>query len=108
VSLGLDSELVHDDGRWAIVDDGRTLATFPRDRMRVSVSWKAIAFTSEADRRRYDEHTDDIDADEVLRRFAHDLARRGLAAEPPEEPFRDPGFIRLLHETYVRTPTSSS
>src|SRR5262245_56483462 len=30
VSLGLDSELVHDEGRWSLVDDGATLATFPR------------------------------------------------------------------------------
>jgi hypothetical protein len=108
VSLSLDSELVHDDGRWSIVDDGRTLATFPRHRIRVSVSWKAIVFTSETDRRRHDEHTDDIDADEVLQRFARDLAQRGIAAEVPEDPFRDPGFIRLLRATYVRTPTSPS
>jgi len=108
VSLSLDSELVHDDGRWSIVDDGRTLATFPRDQVRVSVSWKAIVFTSETDRRRHDEHTDDIDADEVLRRLAHDLARRGIAADVPEDPFHDPGFIRRLHEAYVRTPTVPS
>src|SRR5262249_52050688 len=108
VSLTLDSELVHDDGRWSIVDDGQTLATFPRQQVRVSVSWKALVFTSESDRRRHDEHTDDIDADEVLRRFVRDLARRGIAGEPPEDSFRDPGFIRLLHETYVRTPTIPS
>lgn len=108
VSLSLDSELVHDDGRWSIVDSERTLATFPRHRIRVSVSWKAIVFTSETDRRQHDEHTADIDADEVLRRFTDDLGRRGIAVEVPDDPFRDPGFIRLLREAYVRTPIEAT
>src|SRR5262249_14924648 len=40
VSLSVDSELVRAGGGWAIVDRGRTLAAFSRDRLRVSVSWK--------------------------------------------------------------------
>ena len=52
VQLSLNSELVQRNGQWAIVDDGRTLATFAREQMRVSVSWKANVFESDADRRR--------------------------------------------------------
>jgi hypothetical protein len=105
VSLSLDSELKRVDGQWGIVDNGRTLATFPRRALRVSVSWKAIVFESEAERRRYDEHTDDIDFDEVLRRFARDLKARDRPFTPPRDPVRDPAFIRLLRETYVHTPS---
>ena len=110
LTLSLDTELARDGGggsdRWAIVDGEKTLASFPSDQLRVSLSWKAIAFDSEADRRRHDEHTDDLTMDEVLRRFGDDLARRGVDIEiPAHDPTRDPAFIRALQETYVRYPT---
>ncbi len=106
VSLGLDSELVCAGGEWAITDGGRTLAAFPRERLRVSVSWKAIVFDSDADQRRYDDHGDDIDLDEVLRRFTADLRARGIDHDPPADPLTDPSFIRLLQQTYVRPPAT--
>jgi hypothetical protein len=105
VSLGLDSELMRVAGGWAIADGGRTLASFAREEMRVSVSWKALVFESDADRRRCDEHLDDIGLEEVLRRFVRDLEGRGVGVEPPADPLRDPGFIGLLRRTYVRTPS---
>jgi len=106
VQLTLDSELAPADGQWAIVEDGRRLARFARQRMRVSVSWKAIVFDSDRDRDRYDSHLDDIDLDAVLGRFRRDLEQRGVALELPDDPLRDPGFIRLLQDTYVRTPST--
>ncbi len=87
VSLTLDSELVaRGDGTFAIVssagvDDGE-VARFTRDRLRVSLSWKADVFVSEAEARRHDEHAADLDLDEVLRRFSADLASRGLDPVP--------------------------
>ena len=81
VSLTLDSELVaRGDGTFAIVssarvDDGE-VARFTRDRLRVSLSWKADVFGTDDDRRRHDEHREDLDADEVLRRISADLADR--------------------------------
>lgn len=106
LSLTLDSELVRDGDAWRIVDRERALASFDRSRLRVSVSWKAIVFESDRERRRHDDHTDDIDLDEVLRRFARDLEGRGIPFEIPEDPLRDPTFIRLLTETYVRSPST--
>jgi len=105
VQLSLDSELLRRDGQWAILDRGRTLATFPRERMRVSVSWKANVFTRDDDRRRYDEHDDDIDLAEVRRRLSADLHRRGIEFEFPDDPVRDPGLIRLLQRIYVHPPS---
>jgi hypothetical protein len=104
LQLTLNSELVRHGAEWAIVDDGRTLASFPRQRLRVSVSWKAIVFESEQDRRRYDEHSHDIDLAGVLHRFAHDLQRRRVDFALPRDPLRDADWIRLLQETYVRAP----
>ena len=105
VSLTLDSELVRAGDDWAISEGGRTLATFPRRQLRVSVSWKANVFADAAEARRYDDHSDDIDLDEVLRRFATDLRARGIDVTVPADPLRDPGFIRLLQQTYVPSDT---
>lgn len=104
--LTLNSELTGQGDRWSIVEDDRTIAEFPRARLRVSLSWKAMVFASDADRRRYDEHTDDIGLDEVLRRFTADLAARGVDVTLPADPLRDPAFVRLLQDQYVRYPAS--
>jgi hypothetical protein len=63
-----------------------------------------MMFASDAERRRYDEHTDDLDLSEVIRRFTADLATRGVEVELPPDPLRDPGFVELLREQYVRYP----
>jgi hypothetical protein len=103
-TLTTTSELTCDGDGWTIVDGGRRVASVPRDRIRVSLSWKALVFESDEERRRYDEHVDDLDLSEVLRRFRVDLAARGVNAEIPASPERDPDFIGLLHRHYVRHP----
>jgi len=105
VQLSLDSELTYGEGQWAIVGEGRRLASFAQPGMRVSVSWKAMVFESDSDRERYDSHRDDIDLAGVISRFRRDLDQRDIAVDVPDEPTRDPGFIRLLQDTYVRTPS---
>lgn len=106
LTLGRDAELVRRDaGSWAIVDEGESKAVFPADKLRVSLSWKALAFDDEADRRQYDEHTADIDLAEVLRRFTADFASRGEALAIPSDPVSDPEFIRVLNSAYVHYPT---
>jgi hypothetical protein len=91
---------------WAIVDGARELARFGFGQVRVSLSWKAIVFSDEADRRRHDEHLDDIDLDGVLERFRADFAARGETLTIPSEPTSDPDFIRRLSDAYVRYPTA--
>jgi hypothetical protein len=106
--LGLESELVREEAGWAIRDGARRLAAFPGEELRISLSWKALVFESDADRRRFDEHTDDIDLAEVLRRFGDDLAARGERIEWPADPVRDPGVIRRLTAHYVRYPARAA
>jgi hypothetical protein len=107
VTLGQDAELVRRDaGTWAITDDGADKASFPTEKMRVSLSWKAMVFDNAADQRRYDEHTDDIDLTEILRRFAADFASRGeTLVIPAGDPVSDPDFVRTLKSAYVHYPT---
>jgi hypothetical protein len=107
-SLTLESELTGRDDRWSIVDGGRSVASFGRERLRVSLSWKALVFASDADRRRHDEHRDDIDLPEIVRRFRVDLEARGVAVRIPDDPTRDPAFIDLLRTHYVRYPSTAA
>ncbi len=102
--ITLDTELVSGAGAWAIVQDGVEQRRFGREALRVSLSWKALAFVDETERRHYDEHTADLAVPEVLRRFERDLTSRGRRVVIPGDPFRDPDFIGLLHDEYVCTP----
>jgi len=104
--ITLDSELVFRDGAWLIVQGSQEMRRFSREELRVSLSWKAIVFADEADRRRHDEHTSDLGVSEVLRRFERDLTRRGRRVAIPDDPFQDPEFIELLHDAYVRAPAT--
>jgi hypothetical protein len=105
--LSLDSELVFEGGAWSVRDGTRRLGAFGWDALRVSLSWKALVFADEADRRRTHEHRDDIDLAEVLRRFAADLAARGIPVAWPADPVHDPATIRLLTDVYVRYPAAT-
>jgi len=107
-ALTMTSELVRRSGGWAIVDGDRTIAEVPRERLRVSLSWKAQVFKSAAEARLADEHADDIDLPEILRRFRDDLAERGVAMPEPDDPERDPELIALLQEHYVHYPVSGA
>ena len=107
VRLSLDSERIHDGAHWVVRDGERPLGAFGWDALRVSLSWKALVFASDADRRRYEEHTDDIDLAEVVRRFDADLRARGLEPSWPADPVHDPATIRLLTGTYVRYPVQT-
>jgi hypothetical protein len=104
--LSLGSELVREGGGWEIREGERRLAAFAPEALRISLSWKALVFESDAERRCHDEHTDDIDLAEVLRRFGADLAARGVPVAWPRDPVRDPEVIRLLAEHYVTYPSA--
>jgi hypothetical protein len=106
VSLTKEAELVRRDAAtWAILDEGGEKVSFPTEAMRVSLSWKGIAFDDEADRRRHDEHLDDIDLAEVLRRFTDDFGSRGETLVIPDDPTADQDFVRTLSDAYVQYPT---
>ncbi len=106
VTLSLDNELRRDDdGTWIIDGPDGEVATFGRDAIRVSLSWKADVFDSDEDQHRHDDHLDDLGADEVFRRLSADLASRGLDPTIPDaDPVRDPEFVARLQDAYMRYP----
>jgi hypothetical protein len=107
LTLTTDAELVRRDGQtWAIVDGGEERASFPFEQVRVSLSWKGIVFSDDEDRRRHDEHLDDIALADVVERFATDLSARGIDIEVPRDPLQDAGFIRALSDVYVHYPAT--
>lgn len=107
VTLSMGAQVGTVDGStWEIRDDGASVARFGRDRLRVSLSWKADVFVDDEERRRHDDHVDDLTEAEVLERLSDDLRSRGLDPTVPDEaPLRDPDFIGRLQAAYVRYPT---
>lgn len=105
-TLSLNSELTRRDAdSWSIVDGGVDVANFRSENLRISLSWKADVFDSEADRRRHDDHENDLTLDEVLRRLGADLAEKGLDSSiPVDDPLRDPEFIGRLQDAYMHYP----
>jgi hypothetical protein len=109
MQLTREAELDHRGaGTWAIRDGDADIAIFPAEKLRVSLSWKALTFADDADRRRFDEHTDDIDLTDVLVRFSADFAADGNQLQIPPDPTGDADFIRQLSARYVRYPGSST
>lgn len=88
-------------GIWRLFDGERELARYGWEEIRFSVSWKAYCYEDEADRRRAEEHTDDLALPQILERLCEDLRERGrLGAERPA----DGDLARLLIDEYVRFP----
>jgi hypothetical protein len=88
-------------GSWRLFDGGETLARYRWDEIRYSVSWKAWCYQDEADRRRAEQHEDDLSLERILAALEEDLRQRGrLVGERPQEE----AFALLLIEEYVRFP----
>jgi len=96
--------LVHDGGRrWVVRDGEREVAHYRWEDLRFSVSWKAYCFESEAERRAWAEHTDDLSVDFVVDRMLADLRGRGLVEGAAPE---GGALIELLIDSYIRFPRS--
>jgi hypothetical protein len=99
-------ELRHEgDRRWTLRSPGGDeVATFATDDLRYSVSWKAYCFADEAERRAWDEHSDDLSLERILTRLEDDLRARGtLTGDRPS----DAEFGKLLIDTYIRFPAAA-
>ena len=100
------STLTFADDRWWLHDpdhDG-PVADLGWEDLRYSVSWKAYAFTDEAERAAWRTHSDDLDLPTVLGRLRLDLHDRGVLAVDAEIGDDDLGL--LLIDTYVHFPSS--
>lgn len=80
---------------FALRDGESNCGSWPRSAVRCSVSWKAYVFADDAAARVHDEHLDDLDEATVLRVFADELDRRGVARPDPWE-IGDPLIAALV------------
>lgn len=86
---------------WSVRDGEREVTHYRWEDLRFSVSWKAYCFESEAERRAWAEHTDDLSVDFVVNRLLDDLRARGIL-DGPRPP--DGALIELIIDSYIRFP----
>jgi hypothetical protein len=92
-------------GLWRLAAGAETLGRYRWPQLRYSVSWKAYCYGDAADRRRAEEHADDLSLAVILARLEDDLRRRGRLEGP--RPAED-DFARLLIESYVHFPAAAA
>ena len=103
--MKLDTRLEHAGGdQWRITGDA-TMADLTWSELRISVSWKAVAFRDASEQRLVDEHSNDITLEDVLSRFQTDLESRGVSFQIPTDPLENSEFVAVLASTYVRDPS---
>jgi hypothetical protein len=90
--------------RWQLrSESGDPLGSYAFDDLRFSVSWKAYCYEDERERRRVEQHEDDLELGRILDTLERDLRDRGeLAGARPS----DYEFAMLLIERYIRFPAA--
>jgi hypothetical protein len=88
---------------WEITGGTRVIGSLPREKVRVSLLWRAVTFQDEREARAYDEHEHDLDVDTAVSIFCKDLADRGIAFTRPDDPFNDETWSTVLAQTYLMT-----
>lgn len=102
--MTLATRLEHVDGDLWRIAESDVIAEPTWDRLRISVSWKALAFRDRAEERMVDEHTHDLSVEAALARIYADLEARRGSFRVPQNAMEDPDFVDLLSETYVLDP----
>lgn len=103
--LGPDAKLRYaGDGRWELRDPGSAgtaLATYDRDDLRLSISWKAYCFSDADEERAVRDDSDDLTRERALERLCADLRRRGRLGESRPD---DTALAHRLMDEYVKRP----
>jgi hypothetical protein len=69
------------------------------EEVRISLLWRAMAFTDSEAARVFDQHLDDLDTEKMVDVFLSDLADRGMDCQRPTDPLQDPDWIEVLNCT---------
>ncbi len=86
--------------RWTIRNTASGDVDLRDDEVRISILWKAVVFADPREAAVFDDHADDLDIATVVDVFRRDLARRGVDAAAPDDPFTDRSWITALSEAY--------
>lgn len=92
-------------GRWEVRSGDDAVASYGTDDLRYSVSWKAYCFTDEAERRAWDDHSDDLSLEVILGRLVDELVQREILPSADHE-LPDAELGRLLIESFVHFPAA--
>lgn len=89
-------------GRWSLREDDAVVASYAWDELRFSISWKAYCFADAAERRAWQEHSDDLALDTILDRLVADLRdRRRITTRPAPT-----DLALMLIDEYIKFPTA--
>ncbi len=99
-----DSLLHRVEGGWEVCEGGEALHRASDADVRITVSWKAEIYADADDRRRAEQHTDDIDLDHVVRALVADMRGRGVEVDVPDDPHHDEAWVAAVSSTYGRRP----
>jgi hypothetical protein len=84
---------------WEITDGTTVIGALPREKVRVSLLWRAVTFQDEREARAHDEHEDDLDLDTAVSIFCKNLADRGIPFTRPDDPLNDEAWSTVLAQT---------
>jgi hypothetical protein len=101
------SRLIHQGrGRWNLCgpdSSGRAVEEwYDSDVLRFSASWKACCFSNEADLMRWESHSDDLPAEQIIGPLVEELVSRGRIARGPHLTNDQLGSV--LIDEFVRFP----
>ncbi|MCR9212915.1 MAG: hypothetical protein NXI13_04305 [Proteobacteria bacterium] len=101
-AIGYDAKLeLMEDQRWQVNEDGKTLASFDFDEVRISILWKAYCFKNEAMAESYDDHSNDLSTDLIADIFCDDLTKRGHKVSRPSDFATDAAWKELITTVYA-------
>ncbi|MCP1470414.1 hypothetical protein J3E64_002102 [Sphingobium sp. OAS761] len=86
--------------RWLMTTGDRVNAILHTDELRLMLHWNAEVYHDLDDLKLHSDHRDDLTHDMVAEIFMADLRRRGMAFDPPADPYRDMAFIGVLNDAY--------
>ncbi|MEZ5661869.1 MAG: hypothetical protein R3E83_26250 [Burkholderiaceae bacterium] len=95
---------------WSITDDGRHLADYGDDEVRISVLWKAYVFANAREAALAAGDDDKLSPQQIVSIFQADLLRRGHVIDPPASLAGDDLWAETIRQTYAApsAPTAGS
>jgi hypothetical protein len=86
---------------WVVTGDPTSaLHAYPAGKVRVSILWKALVFPTEGEASEWEDHSDDLTAEQVVQVFRSDLQLRGSSVREPTNPFLDRDWQKTLVTIY--------
>ena len=96
-SLPVSAAIHHPEGtQWTIVNDGRTLCTYPDSAVRISILWKARVPDDDS----AGALAAPLSEGRIVEIFAADLADRGIDEPRSSSPLMDEAWVDVVHSTY--------